>query len=214
MAHIRQQIERDILDYQQLVSCLADFRKPRDKIRRLLARGELIRIKKGLYAFGEIFRRGPLSRELLANLIYGPSYVSLDYALSHHGLIPERVETVTSVTTGRSREFETPFGRFSYRRLSEHRYSVGATLERDGDEAFLIATPEKALVDKVWSDKRFSGRSLSDVAGYLQDDLRIDPHRLVSLDRERLRSIDRGWRSRKIGLLLRYLTSLPEHDHA
>ena len=92
---LRQQIARDVFDYQQLVTCLSQFSKPRDKIRRLLASGEIVRIRKGLYAFGAPLQRAPISRELLANLIYGPSYISLDYALSYHGLIPERVETVT-----------------------------------------------------------------------------------------------------------------------
>jgi hypothetical protein len=35
----------------------------------------------GIYVFGERYRRSPFSREVLANMIYGPSYISLDYAL-------------------------------------------------------------------------------------------------------------------------------------
>lgn len=205
---LRQQIDRDIFDYQQLVACLSQYNKPRDKVRNLLGSGELVRIRKGLYTFGEPYRRGPVSRELLANLIYGPSYVSLDYALSYHGLIPERVETVTSVTTGRSRRFETPFGSFTYRHLSGIRYAIGVLLEQQGIGPFLIASPEKALVDKVWADKRFTGTRLSDFGPYLLEDLRIDLHRLASLDRDRLRTIAEAWNSQQIGLLIRYLTSL------
>ena len=214
IAQIRQQIHRDVFDYQQLVACLRDLSKPRDKIGRLLAKGEIVRVKKGLYTFGEIYRREPVSRELLANLIYGPSYVSLDYALSYHGMIPERVETVTSVTTGRSREFDTPFGAFSYRRLSEDRYAVGAILEQGAEVSFLIASPEKALADKVWADKRFSGARLSDFGPYLQDDLRIDSARLGTLDQDRLAAINRACDSQKIRLFIRHLTSLAEHAHA
>jgi len=72
--------------------------RPRDKISDLLKKGTIIRVKKGLYVFGEDNRKKPYSKEILANLIYGPSYISLDYALQYHGLIPERVEAVTSVT--------------------------------------------------------------------------------------------------------------------
>lgn len=213
-AHLRQCIDQNVFDYQQLVACLSHYSKPRDKIRRLLASGDLVRIRKGLYTFGEPYRRAPMCRELLANLIYGPSYVSLDYALSYHGLIPERVETVTSVTTGRSRAFETPFGSFSYRRLSEDRYAVGVLLEQQGSVSFLIASPEKALVDKVWADKRFAGTRLSDFGPYLLEDLRIDLNRLASLDRDRLGTITESWNSQQIRLLARYLTSLTERDHA
>jgi len=118
IALIRRNVEGEVFDYQVLLNALAGYRKPRDKITRLLASGAVVRVKKGLYCFGEAFRKEPLSREYLANLIYGPSYVSLEYALSHHGLIPERVETVTSMTTRRSRHFDTPFGTFSYRMLN------------------------------------------------------------------------------------------------
>ncbi len=214
IAYIRRRIARDVFDYQELATILGELRKPRDKIRRLLARGDIVRIRKGLYAFGEAYRRGPICREWLANLIYGPSYVSLDYALSYYGLIPERVREVTSVTPGRSRAFETPFGVFSYRRLGERRYAVGATLERAGEERFLIATPEKALVDTVWADKRFAAERLSDFESYLFDDLRLDPEAAAALDRERLAEIDRAWASPKIRRLVKFLTAQGERVHA
>ena len=95
-AQMRLQLGREVFDYQQLIGCLAHLRKPRDKIARLLAEEQIVRIRKGLYAFGSLYRRESLSREVLANLIHGPSYVSLDYALGYYGLIPERVSTVTS----------------------------------------------------------------------------------------------------------------------
>ncbi len=93
---IREQTRSDVLDYQQLVSCLQGYAKPRDRISSLLAVGSLIRLRKGLYVLDERYRRATVSREYLANLIYGLSYVSLDYALSYYGLIPEHIEDVTS----------------------------------------------------------------------------------------------------------------------
>lgn len=213
-AHIRTQIDRDIFDYQQLVGCLGHLRKPRDKIRRLLAGGDIVRVRKGLYTFGDPYRRGPISRELLANLIHGPSYVSGDYALSYHSLIPERIEIVTSVTPGRSRTFTTPFGTFAYRSLTVPRYAAGVLLVQSSGISFLIASPEKALADKVWSDRRFRGSRLVDFGPYLQEDLRCDVDRLATLDAERLKTIDRAYRSRKISMLIRYLTTRREHHHA
>lgn len=214
IAQLRQRIDRDIFDYQQLVGCLASFSKPRDKIRRLLTRGEIVRIRKGLYTFGEVFRREAVSRELLANLIHGPSYASLDYALSYYGLAPERVDTVTSLTLGRSRAFDTPFGAFSYHHASQNRYAVGVLLEQHGDLSFLIASPEKALVDKVWIDKRFGGVRLSDYGPYLLEDLRLDAIRLIALDWSRLEAIARAYAARKIDQLVRYLRNMREKGHA
>jgi predicted transcriptional regulator of viral defense system len=214
IAQIRRNVAGEVFDYQVLLDALAGYRKPRDRITRLLASGTIVRVKKGLYCFGEAFRKKPLSREYLANLIYGPSYVSLDYALSHHGLIPERVETVTSVTTRRSRDFETPFGAFSYRMLKGSRYAVGAILETLDKTPFLMASPEKALVDKVWTDKRFSGLRLSDYDPYLFDDLRIDRQALSRLDDSRLQIIATAYDSAKINKLVRYLKPLEGDHHA
>ncbi len=202
---IRDQVRTEVLDYQQLVSCLRGYAKPRDRISGLLADGSLIRIRKGLYVFGQRYRRTPLSREHLANLIYGPSYVSLDYALSHYGLVPERVENVTSVTTGENRRFSTPFGDFSYRPLPPPRYAPGIRWAGEGDTHYLIACPEKALVDKVWADKRFSPANLKDFDAYLFEDLRLDEEQAAALDREQLATICAAFASRKIDMLARCL---------
>jgi hypothetical protein len=112
-AEMRLPLGRDVFDYQLLTACLAHLSKPRDKIHRLLAKGDIVRIRKGLYAFGLAYRRQPLSREVLANLIYGPSYLSLEYAGS-------RPRAVTCSSRSRSacasigcrtclRESSTPF---------------------------------------------------------------------------------------------------------
>jgi predicted transcriptional regulator of viral defense system len=82
-----------------------------------MRKGVVVRVKKGLYIFGDEYRIRPFSRESLANLIYGPSIISLESALSFHGLIPERVATVTSVTPKRSKRFTTPVGCFVYRQV-------------------------------------------------------------------------------------------------
>jgi len=208
---IREQARTDILDYQQLVAYLHGYAKPRDRISLLLAEGSLIRVRKGLYVFGERYRRAPLSRELLANLIYGPSYVSLDYALGHYGMIPERVENVTSVTTGESRRFSTPFGVFTYRTLPSRRYAPGISWSGEGEARCLMASPEKALVDKVWMDKRFSPANMKDFNAYLLEDLRLDAKRLASLDPERLAAIAGAFASRKITMLTQYLARRSEN---
>ena len=127
---LRNIIGREEFDYQALMSALSQYASPRDKVTALLRSGVIIRIKKGLYIFGRDYRREPFCRELLANLIYGPSYVSLEYALSYYGMIPERVETITSITSGRARSFVTPVGQFTYRPTSH--FSTG--IDRAGTE--------------------------------------------------------------------------------
>ena len=202
---IRDQVRTDVLDYQQLVAALHEYAKPRDRISALLADDSVIRVRKGLYVFGDRYRRAPLSRELLANLIYGPSYVSLDYALSRYGMIPERVENVTSVTTSENRRFTTPFGVFTYRPLALRRYTPGVHWSGEGDARYLMASPEKALMDKVWTDKRFSPANLGDFDTYLLEDLRVDEQRLSSLDPHQIAAIARAFASRKINMLARHL---------
>ena len=117
---IRARIPAEIFDYQTLVDAAKELAYPRNKINDLLRQGVIVRVKKGLYVFGDRQRRHPYSKELLANLVYGPSYVSLDYALAYHGLIPERVEALTSVTPNRPRRFDTPVGLFTYRRIPHY----------------------------------------------------------------------------------------------
>lgn len=189
-------------DYQTLLDALKGYAQPRMKISSLLAKGIIIRVKKGLYILGESQRRQPYCRELLAKLIYGPSYVSLEYALHYHGLTPERVETVTSVTCGRSRVFDTPVGAFSYRMIPLEAFRTGMDrVELDGGRSFLIAIQEKALADRIVAERGACITTQKELHVYLLDNLRIDPAALRGLDPARLTEIARHYRSRRVKLL-------------
>src|ERR1700679_3766360 len=122
---LRKAVGRDEFDHSLLTSALSSYLAVDQKINQLLKSGAIIRVKKGLYVFGPESRQIPICKESLANLIYGPSCISMEYALSHHGLIPERVETITSVTPKRDKEFNTPIGRFTYRYLGSANYPHG-----------------------------------------------------------------------------------------
>lgn len=202
-AALRHAIPQEIFDHQTLRSILGAYRKPRDKISALVASGDIVPVKRGLYLFGEHLRRRPYSREVLANLIYGPSYLSLDYALAYHGLIPEGVQALTSVTTGKKRRFDTPAGRFTYRHLSVPRYRCGFDcIDLPGGGSFLMARPEKALADKVWLDKRLRAASLREMGVYLTEDLRIGAEGLGRLDLALLRQIADSYDSAKVDRLV------------
>ncbi len=206
---IYNQIPREEFDYQTLLDVLKNYERPRDKISDLLRKGVIVRIKKGLYIFGEGYRKKPYSRELLANLIYGPSYISLDYALQYHALIPERVEALTSVTTGRSRRFETSVGLFTYRKISVQAFRFGMTrVESDEQSAFLIAIAEKALADKIQAVRGTGIKTLRQMREYLADDLRIDESSLGQLSPLHFEEIARRYRSRKIRLLGEHIKRL------
>ncbi len=163
-----------------MLSALNGYAHPRDKITSLLRKGSIIRVKKGLYIFGDDERKRPYSREILANLIYGPSYLSLEFALQYHGIIPERVEALTSVTVGRSRKFFTPVGQFIYRMIPMSAFRTGVDQAETGDgRSFLIAIPEKALADKLRLDQ-VSIRSQKELQSYLFDNLRIEPEAVIA----------------------------------
>lgn len=178
---VRKKIAEDIFTYQQLITCLSQYKNKRDRISEFLEREEIIKVKKGLYVFPEELRRRPVNKAIIANLIYGPSYLSCDYGLSYYGLIPERVETLTSVTTGRSCSFNTPFGFFSYRKRDIKNYPIGIRREEVENTGFLIASPEKALYDKVYFDYRYCSMDV-EIESYLREDLRIDFDKLTNFD--------------------------------
>ena len=147
---LRQNTPIEEFDYQFLISHLSEYSNKRDVITRLIKNEQIIRVKKGLYIFGPDYRKGLVFKETLANQIYGPSYISFEYALSFYNMIPERVEMLTSAALGRSRKFNTPLGSFSYRHLPLEKYAVGIVLKQlDDHHKIVIATPEKAILDQV-----------------------------------------------------------------
>jgi hypothetical protein len=206
---IRKHVDREEFDYQTLIGVLAEYASPRDKITDLLRKGFLIRVKKGLYVFGEFYRKRPYSLELLANLIYGPSYISLDYALQYYGLIPERVETITSVTTGRSKKFSTPVGTFTYQSITLLAFQSGMNLVGFGDGgSCMIALPEKALADKIRSDRGTSLSNQKDMHSYLFDNLRLDLNSVKEMDPDLFEGYADSYRSKKIRLLSKLIRGL------
>lgn len=177
------------LDYGFVMECLKNYKNPRVKLNHLLKIGAIIRIKKGIYIFGKRFARQPYSSEVLANMIYGPSYISLEYACQYYRLIPEKVTIVTSVTTQRSRQFQTPIGLFTYDHLSMQSFSVGVTLVKFSDkQQALLATKEKALVDLLVL-RRGQFSSKKHFKETLFEDLRIEEEELTHFNIKLLKTI-------------------------
>jgi hypothetical protein len=199
---LRREVRGEVFDYQLLIFHLRDVKYPRAKIGRLLKRGEIIRIKKGLYVFGEMWRKESICLEVAANLIYGPSCVSFEYALFRYGMIADRAVAVTSLAIGRAREFETPIGLFRYRSIDKNKFSVGIEYrEIPGEGGFFIASREKALADVVSRIKK--PLSLSDFRFYLLEEMRIDEESLHSLDRQKMEEIGAIYQNPLVDKLLK-----------
>ena len=210
IAQLRRLIDREEVDYQLLLSALSDYAHPRDKITSWLKSGELVRVKKGLYVFGKEAALTPYSPEILANLIYGPSAISLSYALSFYGLIPERTMTITSITNKRDKSFTTPVGDFTYRYLTPTKYAVGIELFSLNEKShFLIASPEKALCDHIYlTDKKIKLDTTSDIEHYILDDLRIYEDALNKFRNELLSEIAVIYQDTRLIMLEKYIRRL------
>ncbi len=173
-------------DISVLKSQLTSYAKPTNKAEGLVESGELIRLKRGLYVVSPDVSGQMLCPGLIANHIYGPSYVSMETALRHYGLIPESVYTVRSMTTKRSKKFVTPIAEFQYIHCRDEYYAKGIRQEQSNDATYLIATPEKALCDMIVYTPNLRPRFLKNMEEYLQDDLRFDMDRLREFDTELL----------------------------
>jgi predicted transcriptional regulator of viral defense system len=123
-------------------------------LKRAMAAGEVVRIHRGLYCLAAKYLRQRIDPLVLAQRVYGPSYISLETALSYHSWIPEAVYAVTSTSLDRSREFETPMGHFSFTRVPQETfYSEVTRVEKEGGGSFLLASPLKALADYVYAHR-------------------------------------------------------------
>ncbi len=162
-------------DLANMVPASADTRH--SLLKRALAAGELVRIRRGLYVLSAQLRRQALDPFCLAQRIYGPSYVSMESALAFHGWIPEAVYATTSVCLKKSRSYDTPFGFFQYSSIPQRVLFAGvARLVSGTGEVFFMASPIKALADYVHI-REMTWAGLAS----LVENLRIDSDAFASL---------------------------------
>ena len=157
-----------------LQSLYKDYLSPNMHISMLEKKGVLIRLKRGLYVVSPEISGKELSPGLIANHLYGPSYVSLHWALRFYKLIPERIDTLTSITTRHTREFENTLGRFTFRGVSREYFPIGIKSQEDAGLHFLLATPEKALCDMLLQEKHVPDQSISQLEIFFEEDMRMD----------------------------------------
>lgn len=197
------------ISHQVLLTLLKDYKRPNDKIHELLKKGELISLKKGLYVWSgeeEIYPE-PFA---IANSLYGPSYVSAESALSFHGLIPEHVYTITSMSLKPAKTLANKLGEFAYKKIPTPYYAFGVDYRELRENQFtLIASPEKALCDKIITTPGVLFRSLSDVQTYLIHDLRIEEEQIKELNSKVIRSwLTEAPKKNSLKFLIKLITSL------
>ena len=177
-----------------------EYSNPKTKIGRLVKEGTYIPIIRGLYETDP-----HLDGKLLADVIYSPSYLSFDYALAFHGLIPERVEAYTSATTGKNRSkcYITPFGRYTYQDVPRPAFIQCVRFHTVGEYTYWLAEPEKALCDKLYKLPPIT--SVKAMGATLLDDLRIYEEGLDSMDVGDIVELSRLYGSRNVSLFAKYM---------
>ena len=160
-----------------------------DSIRALIKRAigskEVIRVHRGVYCLEKCYRKELPNPFTLANLLYGPSYISFETALSYFGWIPEAVYSIDSVCLGRSVRFPTPLGIFTYTRIPMRELAAGVQYVTENGISVPIATPLKALADLV-TVRKLEWES----ARPLMESLRIEPESLESLPTRAFREME------------------------
>ena len=164
-----------------LLEELNEYASPKTKLARLVKEGEYFPITKGLY---ETDLNVP--GYLLAGSIYGPSYISFEFALSYYGMIPEAVYTITCATyeKKKKKKYINDFGTFTYRDIPAKAFPYGISLLKEGEYYYRIAEIEKALCDQLYKLSPVS--NINELRNLLIEDLRIEEEDLKKLNIEKI----------------------------
>ena len=214
---MQRELERELTKYPsrviehttltQILSNL-EYKRINDKIVQLKNKEILTPLKKGLYVYNPVYDEVLISKEIIANILLGPSYISFDYALWHHGLIPESVHEIQSATTKRSKSYNTPLGLFCYKQIKKELYPIALEIHHTKNGNIIIASKEKALCDKVYYTKDLPLRSQRAMLEFLEDNLRIDLDELVESDIKIFQQYWQITKSKKIALLQKIIEEL------
>lgn len=168
-------------------------------LKRAVQAGEISRIRRGLFCLDRRFLAAPPNPLSLAQMVYGPSYLSSETALSWHGWIPEAVHAVVSTGLGRSREFLTPLGTYVYQRVPQQSLMSGVQriAEHTPHVAYFVARPLKALADYVYTH-HCDWHS----ADPLRGSLRIEDDALSRLTNEDFKELEGQYRSGRVSRFL------------
>lgn len=139
---------------REVVGQKEDYQNAHNQLNRWLKKGLIIKLKKGIYLLNKNDRRSNPDQIFLANQLYEPSYVSLEFALNFYGLIPERVAEVTSVSTKKTTHFSNEFGEYIYQHIKPEAFRGFRSVKDSNGFCSFIAEPEKAVVDFLYLNLR------------------------------------------------------------
>jgi hypothetical protein len=148
------------------------------QLTRWVDKGYLIKLKNGVYLFAD--RKEQTLKEYIAFSIYQSSYISLEWALSLYGMIPEVVYSVTSVTSRTSRKYENAMGVFIYRHLKNNLFFGYTKINKNG-QVYLLAEREKALLDYIYLNSH-KIKNIDDV-----EELRLNSNALKKISKTKIK---------------------------
>lgn len=171
------------LTTQQFHRQKPEIKNPSREILYEVEKGKLFRLKRGLYTNDKI-----VDVEYLSSLIYGPSYISFEYACSYYGLIPEDCFVITCAVTKKNKtkiyRIDHCAITFRYTDVPYEAFNIGLRKIQRGKQSFLLASPEKALCDYLY--RKVGYKTMEDIQLLLFDDLRINEEMLDKMDKTKL----------------------------
>ena len=189
-----------IITTSMMADRLREYADRAGKILRMKADEELFPLTRGIYETD-----GSAPGYCLAGAIFGPSYLSFDYALSVYGLIPEATYVYSSATfeKRKAKEITNHFGRYTYRDVPSEAYPYGIVLKEENGYVYHIANPEKALCDKLYTMPPVT--SQRDIERMLFEDLRIERSDFDKLDLEGIMQIGGKYHCNNLKYLMKYV---------
>jgi predicted transcriptional regulator of viral defense system len=190
-----------------LLDELKTYYNPRAKIHQLVKSKNLFPVVKGIY---ETVVTTP--GYYLANAIYGPSYLSFEFALAFHNLIPEMVYTYTSATCEKKRrkQYITTFGTFTYRDVPVNAFPFEKTIYQENGYSYIVANPEKAICDFLYAQASCANRN--ELKQLLFEQTRIEYPTFQNLDKAKLLELANLYNTRNHKLLIAWLRRLTENE--
>ena len=179
-----------------------DYTDINGKIKRDVDKGLLFPLVRGIYE-----TNNSVDGFLLASYIYGPSYLSFEYALSFHNLIPERVVLYTNASFGKrkSKSYKNHFGLYTYRDVPNAAFPFSVKAYEEDGYAYFIASPEKALCDLLYIRKPVT--SIKELKKVFFEDLRISKDMFEQLNFEEIMFLSDKYISNNMKYFRKYIES-------